>query len=160
MFIRLARREANSVSTIGDLLIEDQRICATLEDAHHVPKIPKSTRIPAGTYPVTLRTEGGHHEQYLKRFGPDFHKGMLHINDVPGFEFILIHCGNTIDDTEGCVLTGTSVVRPKQQGQPFVVGESEKAYRLFYPRARDSLLRGEGVVISVIDEVRDDPAIA
>ena len=35
---------------------------------------------------------------------------LLRIRDVPGFEFILIHCGNTQADTSGYLLVGTGTV--------------------------------------------------
>ena len=49
------------------------------------------TCIPEGTYPVEFRTVGGFDAKYTKRYGADFHKGMLWIRGVPEFEYILIH---------------------------------------------------------------------
>ena len=160
MLIKLLRNRENAKSTVGELVTEDgQSICVTLEDAHHDVKIPGGTRIPKGMFPVKLRTEGGFHARYLKRFGADFHKGMLWIRDVPGFEYILVHCGNTIADTDGCVLTGSEIVEPDGD-EPFEIIGSEKAYRKFYPPVRDALLRKEPVWIQVIDPVHDDPLVA
>lgn len=158
MLIKLRRTRQNAQSTIGELVDEGgHAVCVTLEDAHHAPKIPHSTRIPAGTYPVKLRTEGGFHQRYSKRFG-DWHKGMLWIRDVPDFEFILIHLGNSIADTDGCVLTGSEVI--DHAGEPFEVLGSEKAYREFYPPVRDALIRGEKVWLQVIDPRREEPLVA
>ena len=36
------------------------------------------------------------------------HKGMLWVRDVPGFEYILIHTGNTDEHTSGCLIVGDS----------------------------------------------------
>ena len=35
------------------------------------------------------------------------HQGMLHLQKVPGFEFILIHVGNADENTAGYLLVGT-----------------------------------------------------
>lgn len=161
MLIKLRRTRENGKSTIGELIAEnDNRICFTLEDAFHDPKIPGGTRIPAGTYPIKLRTEGGFHQRYLKRFGPEFHKGMLWLRDVPNFEFILVHLGNSIADTDGCVLTGHQVVEPNKPDEPFSIIGSEVAYREFYPPVRDAVLRGEKVWLQVLDPVRAEPLVA
>ena len=65
----------------------------------------------------------------VKKF-PDIHRGMLHVLDVPGFEFILIHIGNTDADTAGCLLVGTgAVARPGDMS----IQSSTEAYRRLYP---------------------------
>ena len=79
----------------------------TLEDEYRKEKVMHETRIPAGTYKVTLRTVGGFHAKYTERYG-EMHKGMLWVCDVPGFEYILIHTGNTDEHTSGCLLVGDS----------------------------------------------------
>jgi hypothetical protein len=150
MLIELRRRRENPKSTVGDIDLDGERICVTLEDAHHDPKIPGKTRIPAGEYKIELRTVGGFHERYLKRFGEVFHKGMLWLQDVPNFKFILIHCGNDVGDTEGCILVGRKVILPDPDST-FTISESEKAYRDLYPALRDALLNGADVFIQVTD---------
>ncbi len=95
-------------------------------------------------YGCELRTVGGFHEKYLRKFGSTFHKGMLWIKNVPGFEYILIHIGNTEKDTAGCVLVGST--RNVVTG---TVGSSEVAYRKLYPVVLAAIQRGEKVTISV-----------
>ena len=68
-------------------------LCYTLEDESREEKVFGETCIPEGEYKVEFRKEGGYHNKYSKRF-TDIHKGMLHIVDVPNFEYILIHCGS------------------------------------------------------------------
>ena len=80
-------------------------LCYTLEDESREEKVYGETCIPEGEYKVEFRKEGGYHNKYSKRFA-DIHKGMLHIVDVPNFEYILIHCGNTDEHTAGCLLVG------------------------------------------------------
>jgi hypothetical protein len=74
---------------------------------HRDVKVKGETRIPAGRYQVTLRTEGGFHSKYSEKYG-EMHKGMLWVRDVPGFEYILIHTGNTDEHTAGCLLVGNT----------------------------------------------------
>ena len=115
-------------------MVEGRFICFGLEDEYREEKIVGETRIPAGTYSVGLRTEGGFHQRYSKRFS-DIHRGMLHIRDVPNFEFILIHCGNTDEDTEGCLLVGSQA--NTEPGNMSVIS-SAVAYRQFYPLVVDA----------------------
>ena len=55
---------------------------------------------------------------------------MLQVMDVPGFEFILIHVGNTDKDTAGCLLLGFNA----NTSQGLSVGSSVKAYKRLYSR--------------------------
>jgi hypothetical protein len=100
---------------------------------------------------VELRTEGGFHDRYLKKFGSEFHKGMLWIKDIPEFEYVLIHIGNDDDDTAGCLLVGMSNNADKK-GR---IGGSVEAYKKIYPIIRDAILKGEDVYINFYDSVYD-----
>ena len=123
----------------------------TLEDEFRNKKVYGETRIPNGRRKVELRTEGGFHERYLKKFGSEFHKGMLWIKDVPGFEYVLIHIGNDDDDTAGCLLVGMSNNADKKG----FIGGSVEAYKKIYPIIRDAILKGEDVYINFYDSVYD-----
>ena len=127
----------------------NQFLCYTLEDEHRVLKVKGETRIPAGIYNIELRKEGGFHERYTKKY-PDIHIGMLHIIDVPGFEFILIHTGNTDEHTSGCLILGDS-----QENNTIIkdgfIGKSVNAYRRVYPKIAKALKNGESVTIEYID---------
>lgn len=121
----------------------------TLEDEARTQKVFGETRIPAGTYRVQLRTEGSTHARYLKKFGADFHKGMLHVIGVPNFQWILIHIGNHDDDTAGCLLVGSqpnSIHEPKG----FISG-STQAYKKVYPPITQAILDGHEVYITYED---------
>jgi hypothetical protein len=126
-------------------------LCYTLEDQAQTTKVYGETRIPAGTYNLTLRTEGGFHTRYLAKFGGDWHKGMIYVNEVPNFEYILWHIGNTDDDTAGCLLLG------KTQQANFI-GSSGDAYKDVYPKVRDAILYGEKVTATYIDYDGSIPA--
>jgi hypothetical protein len=103
------------------------------------------TCIPEGTYKIKLRTVGGFNERYTTKY-PTFHRGMLWIQDVPGFEYILIHQGNTDEHTSGCLIVGDS-----QQDLDVnfngMVGSSANAYKKLYPKISAQLLAGNEVTI-------------
>lgn len=124
-------------------------LCYTLEDEHREEKVFGETRIPAGTYRVTLRTTGGFHSRYTKRFG-DFHKGMLWVREVPNFEYILIHTGNTDEHTAGCLIVGDSQQNNTIKSDGFV-GSSTQAYKRIYTPIAEALEKGEEVVITYKD---------
>ena len=112
MKLHLLREPTKDDRTFGALYIDGVWQCWTLEDAIRQPgpasyhaaadrdawvagwKVKGQTAIPFGTYRVTLT-----HSPRFKQILP-----LLH--DVPGFTGVRIHAGNTIDDTEGCVLVG------------------------------------------------------
>jgi hypothetical protein len=136
--------------TIGKLTMCGRYECWVLEDQHREVKVKGDTRIPAGRYEIKLRPAGRIHENYLAKFGADFHKGTLHLQDVPNFQYILIHIGNTEKDTDGCLLTGKSY---SVSNGHFLLQNSTVAYKELYAIVRDELLSGVRVFISVYDEV-------
>jgi hypothetical protein len=149
MLLRVDRIESDDESSLGKLFIDGQFECWTLEDRYRQgPKVHGKTRIPSGRYRVQLRREGGFHSEYLKKYKEPWHQGMLHVRDVPGFEYILIHVGNSHDDTEGCLLVGKG--KAIVEGHHYVT-ESRGAYDALYPKVRDALLAGQQVEIEYRD---------
>ena len=120
----------------------------TLEDEFREEKVSAETRIPEGTYDVKLRTTGGFHSRYAAKFG-DWHKGMLHVQDVPGFEYILIHTGNTDEHTMGCLLVADSSTQNITKDG--FIGASVSAYKRIYPSLAQWLLDGNILTITYID---------
>jgi len=118
----------------------------TLEDEYRSEKVFGETRIPDGKYKLGLRKVGGYHAKYSKRF-PHIHIGMLHVLDVPGFEYILIHCGNTDEHTAGCLLVGDSQENNQITKDGFI-GKSTQAYKRIYPRIAEAIDCGEEVAIT------------
>ncbi len=123
-------------------------LCYTLEDEYRNDKVMHETRVPAGTYNILLRTVGGFHAKYTKRY--DFHKGMLHVQDVPGFKWILIHTGNTDEHTSGCLIVGDSQENNQLKKDGFI-GRSTQAYKRIYPPIAAALEAGEEVTITYTD---------
>jgi len=105
MILRLQRFFDDGTTTLGHLSLDGTFLCFTAEDTYRKVKVDGKTRIPNGIYKIGLRTEGGKHQKYLKKF-PDFHKGMIWIQDIPDFEFVYFHVGNKASESEGCPLVG------------------------------------------------------
>ena len=149
MKLTLQRFSGGNESTLGTLFVDGKFQCFILEDEQRAFKVKGETRIPAGTYRILLRKEGGHHESYLKKF-PAIHKGMLWLQDVPGFQFILMHVGNTDIDTMGCLLTGDSAMQNiTQRGS---LAGSTAAYERVYPPIANEIENGNVVTIEIYDE--------
>ncbi len=151
MELTVLRYSSGEESTLGLFFIDKKFACYTLEDEYREKKVYGETRIPAGRYRVILRTAGSHHIRYKQKF-PEFHKGMLHVTQVPNFSHILIHIGNTDDDTEGCLLVGESTYsNVKQIGR---INSSTIAYKRIYPVIASAIENGDEVWIRYQDEVR------
>ena len=131
---------------IDGIFKQTKFLAYTLEDEYRSEKVFGETRIPDGTYKLGLRKVGGYHGIYSKRF-PHIHIGMLHVLDVPGFEYILIHCGNTDEHTAGCLLVGDSQENNQITKDGFI-GKSTQAYKRIYPRIAEAIDCGEEVTIT------------
>jgi len=151
MNLKVVRYSSQNDSTLGLLYIDGEFECHTLEDEHRDEKVKHETRIPEGTYKIKLRTVGGFHTRYSKHKNEKIrskHKGMLHVTNVPGFEYILIHCGNDDDDTSGCLLVGNTANNNKIKAG--FIGDSQGAYSNMYPKVLEALEAGEDVTIEYI----------
>lgn len=127
--------------SLGMLFVDMKIEAFTLEDEKRTLKVWGETRIPAGTYTIKLRTVGGMHAKYTKLF--PWHKGMLWLQDVPGFECVYIHVGNSDDDTAGCILVGDTV---NMNGRLL---ESKPAYERIYKVITAAMGRGETITINI-----------
>jgi hypothetical protein len=85
--------------TIGHIYVNGQYFADSLEDTVRDVKIKGKTAIPAGKYLI------------LMTYSNRFKKIMPLLIDVPGFEGVRIHSGNTPEDTEGCILVGKNTIK-------------------------------------------------
>lgn len=112
MKLRLERLWPKKDYTIGKLYIDGRFFCNTLEDRivdknkngvfdGDEKKVYGESAIPYGTYKIIYNRS--------TKFGRDLPR----LLNVPHFEGVLIHPGNTADDSFGCILVGqnTSVGR-------------------------------------------------
>ena len=98
MKLTVKRHPSSKESTIGELYVDGQFQCYTLEDiTREGKKVAGTTAIPKGTYKVLIT------------MSPKYKKLLPLIVDVPGFDGVRIHSGNVSKDTEGCILVGTSM---------------------------------------------------
>lgn len=110
MNITLKRVAKKSSYTIGKMYINGTYFCDTLEDTDRgiannmsstlikSKKVYSKTAIPTGTYKIVLNVS------------PKFKRILPRLIDVPGFDGVLIHRGNTAEDTAGCILVGENKV--------------------------------------------------
>ena len=107
MELSLYRNYPSSECTIGDLFINGVWLCYILEDVERNSKIAGRTAIPRGRYLITIT-----YSNRFKRYLPL-------LNNIPNYDGVRIHPGNTAIDTEGCLLPGmtkteTAVYRSKE----------------------------------------------
>tara|TARA_B100000902_G_scaffold261213_1_gene247490 strand:+ start:1194 stop:1796 length:603 start_codon:yes stop_codon:yes gene_type:complete len=154
MKYEVLRVSSGKDSTSGMLFEVDNNtrtfLAYTLEDEQRDVKVWGETRIPAGTYKLKLRKEGGFHTRYLGKYGDTFHKGMIHVQDVPGFEYILWHTGNTDEHTAGCLILGNTQTNNRIAKDGFI-GSSVDAYKFVYPRVAAAIESGLDVEVTYID---------
>ena len=127
MELLLQRKIFTDKSTIGELFVDGVFECFTLEDVvRDDEKIKKVTAIPDGIYTV------------LVTWSPRFKRQLPLLINVPGFDGIRIHPGNTDKDTDGCILVGNT------RGKDFI-GESRIAFDNLYKKLI-STLHAKGAV--------------
>lgn len=94
MKLELIRKHGTVGFTHGELRINGVFFCNTLEDQQRQVKIPGATAIPRGNYKVIINVSNR------------FKRRLPLLLNVPNFEGVRIHPGNTAKDTEGCILVG------------------------------------------------------
>lgn len=159
MQLVLTRTAFGPNSTLGRL-VEERSItgphykpygflCYTLEDeVREIPGVPVAewkikgqTAIPEGSYSVVIT--------YSNRFK----RRMPLLLDVPGFEGVRIHAGNTAADTEGCILVGEGwFMVDSSQGRDYVIDRSRLAYDALFALIDAALEKGEAVRLTVTHE--------
>jgi hypothetical protein len=114
MKLLLERQEFTDKTTIGELFVDGEFECYTLEDVvRHGPKVPGQTAIPIGVYEIIINDSFR------------FKRKMPLLLKVPGFEGVRIHSGNTDKDTGGCILVGLSKGRD-------IIGLSRVAFEMLF----------------------------
>ncbi len=139
---RMVRKETY---TAGRLYVNGVYVCDTIEDTDRdidrngrfdggEAKVYAQTAIPNGTYRVTLE----HSPKFSPRYGG---RKVPRLHGVPHFEGILIHTGNTADDSAGCIIVGTAAASGQVTGS---LAAFDKLLRML-----DRVADGEGISIKV-----------
>ena len=123
MKLRLKRIALRETYTIGQLYVDNHYFCDTLEDKVRdinkdgdlldagEGKVASQTAIPYGTYEVTLKVKSS---RFSQKPAYNWCDGYLpRLLNVKHFDGILIHAGNTAQDTAGCILVGENTVKGK-----------------------------------------------
>lgn len=142
MRLKLERKYFKDNYTIGNLYIDDQFFCNTLEDKNRdlnkngrfdngEMKVYGETCIPFGKYKVTIN------------MSPKFGRELPRLIDVPSFEGVLIHRGNTAEDSAGCILVGENKVTGK------VLNSTPYEERLVKV-IKEAITHGEEVTIEIV----------
>lgn len=153
MELKLRRIAKKNGYTIGRLTINGKYFCDTLEDSDRglsstmplstlkLKKLDHITAIPTGKYQVSMNIISPRlsRSNFYKQFGGGRVPRLL---NVPAFDGILIHCGNTAKDTDGCILVG----RNTKVG---MVLDSKPTYTNLYPLLEAASKRGEQIWIIV-----------
>lgn len=135
MKLTLKRIALRQTYTIGKLYIDDVYFCDTIEDTvrdlnkngkfdNGEKKVHSKTAIPYGTYEIKWT------------YSPRFKKYTPQLMNVPSFEGIRIHAGNTSADTEGCLILGEN----KQVGK---VLNSRATINKFYQIIKEACSKGK-----------------
>ena len=150
--ITLTRIANTPTYCIGRLYVDGTYVCDTLEDTDRLlsddmslaevlrRKVKHQTAIPTGTYRVSMHTPSASFGS--SKFYKEVCGGKLpRLQDVKGYQGVLIHCGNTPSDTSGCILVGENKVRGK-------VINSQRAFRRLY-----AIIKGEGDVRLTVSRI-------
>ena len=131
MELDIQRKWLTPHNTIGELFINGAFFCHTLEDVirPYPNKVPKETAIWEGVYKCRLD------------FSPKYNKPMPHVMNVPLFEGIRIHPGNTEVDTEGCILLGV------KSGE--TIAQSKITFAAFFERFKAAADSGEEINLMI-----------
>ncbi len=135
MELKLTRKWLTKNSTIGELSVDGKQECFVIEDNYPTPWVKTSgkTAIPAGRYEVIVNMSN--------RFKVE----MPLLLNVPEYQGVRIHPGNTANDTEGCLLPG----RIRQTDK---VLESKLAYEALFTKIKAALAKKEKVWITIVVE--------
>lgn len=136
MNITLKRIALRDTYTMGRLSINGKYLCDTVEDRVRDTnkdgdlndvgegKVYGKTAIPYGKYEITLKVKS---PKYSKRQAYNWCDAYLpRLLNVPHFDGILIHAGNSADDSAGCIIVGQNKIKGK------VVNSMDTLKRLYH----------------------------
>lgn len=153
MRLTLKRIALKPTYTIGKLYIDGAYICDTLEDAvrdlnkngrfdNGEKKVYGETAIPYGTYEITMKVQS---PKFSQKPAYAWCNGYLpRLLNVPEFDGILIHAGNTAKDSLGCPCVGEN----KEVGK--VLNSMNTLRYKVYPLLKTASDRGEKIFIEVV----------
>lgn len=154
MVLKLDRKYKKDTYTIGVLYVDGVRFCETCEDKDRglkqsdmlwtikKKKVYGETAIPTGKYTITLDVVSAKYAKvdwYRRLCGGK----MPRLLNVPGYDGILIHVGNTALDSSGCILVG----RNTKKG---MVTSSRETFSALYAKMKAANDRHERITIEIV----------
>lgn len=146
MEITLKRRYLKKGYTIGDILVDGKWVCNSLEDEVRTlnsasDKVYGKTAIPYGRYQIAMNVISPKFSAVP--FYMEVCQGRLpRLTNVSYFDSILIHCGNTAEDSSGCILVGENKVKGG-------LINSRATFRELYKLMRNAYNNGETISITI-----------
>lgn len=153
MKLKLVRKYKKSTYTIGKLYVDGVLFCDTLEDKDRGLKQTDSlssikrrkvygeTAIPAGTYAITLDVVSPKYSA-VAWYKAICGGRMPRLLNVPAWDGVLVHPGNTALDSYGCILPG----RNTKKG---AVTSSRDTFKALYAKMEEARKRGEKITIEI-----------
>jgi len=154
MKIKVERKWKKETYTIGRLYINEKFFCNTLEDMDRglkqsdpittiqKKKVYGETAIPTGKYKIEMNIVSPKYSAV--KWYQDLCKGkMPRLLNVPGFEGVLIHPGNTPLDTFSCILVGENKVKGK-------LINSRETFKNLYKQLRTAADNKEEITIEIV----------
>lgn len=128
--------------TVGRLYVDDRLFCNTLEDRivdknkngvfdGDEKKVYSESAIPYGTYKI------------IYNWSPKFGRNLPRLLNVPHFEGILIHPGNTAADSAGCILVGKNTEVGRLTNSRYISDELNKLID-------EAQRKGEPITIEIV----------
>lgn len=154
MKLKLIRKYKKETYSIGQLYVDGVYFCETCEDKDRglkqtdslnsikSKKVYGETAIPLGTYEVRMDIVSPKYSAvswYKTLCGGKLPRLM----NVPGFEGVLIHPGNTALDSYGCILVGKNKVKGG-------LTESRVTFSALYAMMKKAHERGETITIEIV----------
>lgn len=142
MQLRLERLWPKKDYTVGRLYVDDRLFCNTLEDRivdknkngvfdGDEKKVYGESAIPYGTYKI------------IYNWSPKFRRNLPRLLNVPHFEGILIHPGNTAADSAGCILVGKNTEVGRLTNSRYISDELNKLID-------EAQQKGEPITIEIV----------
>ena len=154
MKLKLIRKWKKEGYTIGQLYVDDIFFSNTIEDKDRglnqdMPKEkilfmkkPGITAIPTGTYEIVLNVQSSKYKKSktMMQFCQAYMPRLL---NVPGYNGVLIHPGNSASDTEGCIIPG-------KNDKVGWVSNSTNYFKDLYNKMKIANKKGENITIEII----------
>lgn len=153
MELRVDRKWKKEDYCVSDIYVDGEWVCNGLEDTDRGldqdmqdfmirnKKIPNRTAVPTGRYKVLMNTVSPRFSQ--KPFYMQVCKGKLpRLDNVKGYEGILIHCGTTHQHSAGCILVGKNTIKGK-------LTDSQDTFKKLYSIMKDAYDKGDEIYITI-----------